>query len=69
MANQKSRISVQKASQENSIRGAECLRKLQMENKFPGLVSRDFREGDFRGVCVWFGQGEEEDKVKSEREH
>lgn len=37
-----------------------------MENKCPGLVSRDFREGDFRGVCVWFGQGEEEDKVKSE---
>lgn len=55
--------------QANSIRGAKCFRKLQIENKSPGLVSRDFREGDFRGVCVWFGQGEEEDKVKSEREH
>lgn len=38
----------------NSMKTVECLRKLKMQDKSPGLISRDFRENDCRGVCVRF---------------
>lgn len=59
MANRKVEYLCRRLVQANSIRGVECFRKLQMENKSPGLVSRDFREGDFRGsvYLVWTRRG------------
>lgn len=44
-----------------------------MEDKSPGLVSRDFREGDFSEFVLGLNkerkEPEEKDKVKCEREH
>lgn len=64
---------MKKATVGNSIKAAECLGKLRMENKSPGLVSRDFREGNLGEFVLGLNkerkEPEEKDKVKSGREH